>query len=311
MLKDIFGKAFNIKNRKVETSLIESFYYPKFGPGQLWTKALKDAESRGVYVEFNSKVVGIDNSSDKIHSIKIRDTKTGIEKDFECDILLSSMPIKDLAESVSNIPDNIKADAVGLPYRDFMTCGLLVDKLAVKNKTNINTYNDLVPDCWIYVQDNGVTMGRVQIFNNWSPYMVKDYKNTVWIGTEYFCNEGDNLWSMTDEQFTELAVSELQKIGLLDKNADIKLSHVEHVKKAYPAYFDTYDHIKDIQDWINSQDGLMCIGRNGQHHYNNMDHSMLTAFTAVDIINGADGVKKQDLWEVNAEKEYHEEKASK
>ena len=121
------------------------------------------------------------------------------------------MPIKDLAESVSNIPDNIKSDAVGLPYRDFMTCGLLVDKLAVKNKTNIKTYNDLVPDCWIYVQDNGVTMGRVQIFNNWSPYMVKDYKNKVWIGTEYFCNEGDSLWNMTDEQFTKLAVSELQK----------------------------------------------------------------------------------------------------
>lgn len=309
MLKDIFGKAFNIKNRKVETSLIESFYYPKFGPGQLWTKALKDAESHGVQVEFGHKVVGIDNSNNKIHSIIVKDTETGEETDFKCDYVLSSMPIKDLAESVSNIPDNIKSDAVGLPYRDFITCGLLVDKLAVKNRTNIKTYNDLVPDCWIYVQDNGVTMGRVQIFNNWSPYMVKDYKNKVWIGTEYFCNEGDSLWNMTDEQFTKLAVSELQKIGLLDKNIDIKLSHVEHVKKAYPAYFDTYDHIKDIQDWVDKQDGLMCIGRNGQHHYNNMDHSMLTAFTAVDILNGLEGVEKKDLWEVNAEKEYHEEKA--
>ena len=139
MLKDIFGKAFNIKNRRVETSLIESFYYPKFGPGQLWTKALKDAKSHGVQVEFGRKVVGIDNSNDKIHSIIIRDTETGEETDFKCDYVLSSMPIKDLAESVSNIPDNIKSDAVGLPYRDFITCGLLVDKLAVKNKTNIKT----------------------------------------------------------------------------------------------------------------------------------------------------------------------------
>ena len=138
--------------------------------------------------------------------------------------------------------------------------------------------------------------------------MVKEYKDKVWIGTEYFCNEGDEMWKMSDKQFTDMAISELKTIGILGEDSKIELTHVERVKKAYPAYFDTYKDIDKLKEYINQIDGLLCVGRNGQHHYNNMDHSMLTAFTAVDIIKNKPGVTKEDLWNINAEKEYHEEK---
>lgn len=312
MLKDIFGKALNIKNRKVETSLIEQFYYPKMGPGQLWTKALEDAERNGVKVMFNTQANFIDIKDGKVTGVKFRKVENSgsLYDTLDCDYLISQMPLKDLLEDIdkSEKTDEAYKIAEGLPYRDFMTCGILVDKLAVKNETPIRTYRDQIPDCWIYVQDTGVTMGRVQIFNNWSPYMVKDCKNKVWIGTEYFCNEGDSMWTMKDSDFADMAIKELKDIGLLSDASKIELTHVERVKKAYPAYFDTYEDIDKLQSYLNNIDGLLCIGRNGQHHYNNMDHSMLTAFTAVDIIEGKAGVTKDDLWNVNAEKEYHEEK---
>lgn len=311
MLKDIFGKAFHIKNRKVETSLIETFYYPKFGPGQLWETALKRAQDDGVEVHLNCKVSGIHVDSDgRVTSVTvIEKTDNGVKTyTVPCDYVISQMPLNELMVQMQGIPDDIKAIATGLPYRDFMTCGILVDGLKVKNKTNIKTYKDFIPDCWIYVQDAGVKMGRIQIFNNWQPYMVKEYKDKVWIGTEYFCNEGDEMWKMSDKQFTDMAISELKTIGILGEDSKIELTHVERVKKAYPAYFDTYKDIDKLKEYINQIDGLLCVGRNGQHHYNNMDHSMLTAFTAVDIIKNKPGVTKEDLWNINAEKEYHEEK---
>lgn len=312
MMKDIFGKAFHIKNRKVETSLIESFYYPKFGPGQLWERALNGAKRNGVKVYMNTTVDNVEIHDGKVSKVYFKTSQNSgtLYDKFECDYVVSQMPLKDLVEGIDKAEktEDISKIADGLPYRDFMTCGILVDKLAVENKTDIRTYRNQVPDCWIYVQDSGVTMGRVQIFNNWQPYMLKDVKNKVWIGTEYFCNEGDNLWNMQNVEFSSLAIRELKKIGLISDETRIEMTHVERVKKAYPAYFDTYAKIDKLQEYLNSIDGLLCIGRNGQHHYNNMDHSMLTAFTAVDIIEGKDGVTKEDLWNVNAEKEYHEEK---
>lgn len=312
MMKDIFGKAFHIKNRKVETSLIESFYYPKFGPGQLWEKALNEAKRNGVKVYMNTTVDNVGIHDGKVRKVYFRTPQDGgtLYDKLECDYVVSQMPLKDLIGGIDKTErtEDISKIADGLPYRDFMTCGILVDKLAVENKTDIRTYRNQVPDCWIYVQDSGVTMGRVQIFNNWQPYMLKDVKNKVWIGTEYFCNEGDNLWNMQNVEFSSLAIRELKKIGLISNETRIEMTHVERVKKAYPAYFDTYAEIDKLQEYLNGIDGLLCVGRNGQHHYNNMDHSMLTAFTAVDIIEGKDGVTKEDLWNVNAEKEYHEEK---
>ena len=208
---------------------------------------------------------------------------------------------------MNSVPENIAAIAKGLPYRDFVTVGLLVDKLNLKNQTNIKTINNIVPDCWIYVQDVDVKLGRIQIFNNWSPYLVKDIEHKVWIGLEYFCNEGDDFYNMSDEECIRFASQELVKMGIISDEKAVLDAHREKVKKAYPAYFDTYDQIDELVDYLNTYDNLYCVGRNGQHRYNNMDHSMVTSFEAVDnIIN--DRKDKSNIWNVNTEGEYHEQK---
>ncbi len=216
------------------------------------------------------------------------------------------MSIKDLIISLGKSPsEEIKDIALNLPYRDFITVGLLLKKLKIKNKTKIKTVNNIVPDCWIYIQEKDVKIGRLQIFNNWSPYMLKDFENTVWIGLEYFCNEGDTLWKMSKEDFINFAIDELVKINIIDKN-DLIDSTCIKVKKAYPAYFGTYKQIDKVKDYLNSFQNLYCVGRNGQHRYNNMDHSMLTAIKAVDVIkNGSND--KSSIWNVNTEEGYHEE----
>lgn len=203
--------------------------------------------------------------------------------------------------------EKIRKIAEGLPYRDFVTVGLLVNKLNLKNQTGRKTLGDIVPDCWIYVQDKGVKLGRIQIFNNWSPYLVKDPENTVWIGLEYFCAEGDDFWNMSDEQCVAFAEGELVKMGVIS-SGEVLDSHRERIKKAYPAYFDTYKHFDRMISFLNKYENLFCIGRNGQHRYNNMDHSMLTAiYAARSIKNG--NADKSDIWNVNTEKEYHEQKS--
>ena len=219
------------------------------------------------------------------------------------------MPLKDLCIGIQdeNMPDNIRNIGIGLPYRDFITVGILVDKLNLKNKTKIKTLGNIIPDCWIYIQEPNVKMGRIQIFNNWSPYLLENPEKEVWIGLEYFCKENDEYWNMTDKQFIDFATKELISMNFIDKNDDIKDSHVERVKKAYPAYFDTYSQINKLIEHINKYDNLYCIGRNGQHRYNNMDHSMGTAFEAVKNIKN-DIKDKNNIWSVNTEKEYHEEK---
>ena len=172
----------------------------------------------------------------------------------------------------------------------------------------LKTLNNIVPDCWIYVQDTGVKLGRIQIFNNWSPYLVKDPENTVWIGLEYFCDEGDDFWKCSAEQLRDTGVAELIAMGVLDADEKILDYHVEKVKKAYPAYFDTYAQIDELIKYLGTIDNLYCIGRNGQHRYNNMDHSMVTAFETVKHILAGGKGDKSAVWNVNTEKEYHEEK---
>ena len=216
------------------------------------------------------------------------------------------MPLKDLVLGINNTPKEISKIAEGLPYRDFITVGLYLNKLKLENKTNIKTLGNIVPDCWIYVQEADVKIGRIQIFNNWSPYLVKDAENKVWIGLEYFCTENDEYWNMSKEEFVEFAISELVKMNIIDKE-DVLDSHVEKVKKAYPAYFDTYEHIDKIINYVDSFGNLYCIGRNGQHRYNNMDHSMLTAIEAVNNIKN-NIEDKHNVWNVNTEKSYHEKK---
>jgi protoporphyrinogen oxidase len=182
---------------------------------------------------------------------------------------------------------------------------VLVKRLALENKTDLTTVGNIVPDCWVYVQDRSVKMGRFQIYNNWSPYLVKDLEHTVWVGLEYFCTEGDAFWNQSEEAFTRLGVEEMLRIGLIRDRSDVLDTHMEKVKKAYPAYFDTYDEMDTLRDWLNTIPNLFCVGRNGQHRYNNIDHSMCTSFETVKcIVNGS--TDRTDVWNVNTETEYHE-----
>lgn len=308
VIKDMFRKIFNPKSNKVETSLIEQFWYPKYGPGQLWENLADEIEKNGGKILKQHSVQKINLKENKITSVEcVCDGKIEV---FEGDIFISSMPLKDLVEDMKEepVPEDIKNIATGLPYRDFMTVGLLLKKLDLKNKTKIKTLGNIVPDCWIYVQEPDVKLGRIQIFNNWSPYMVSNPEKNVWIGLEYFCNEGDEYWNMSDEEFTKFAIKELVSMGVIEES-DVLDSHRERVKKAYPAYFDTYSEIDKLIEYLNGFENLYCVGRNGQHRYNNMDHSMVTAMETVKNIKN-NITTKDNIWKVNTEKEYHEVKSN-
>ncbi len=308
VLKDMFSKMFGgkKKRRNVETSLIEQFWYPKYGPGQLWELAADKAVERGAQLLKGHKVKEIVCQNGKVTAV-VCETDKG-EVTIKGDIFISSMPVKDLVSGMTgDAPERAIADiAEGLPYRDFVTVGLLVNRLDLENKTKMKTLGNIVPDCWIYVQETNVKLGRIQIFNNWSPYMVKDPEHTVWIGLEYFCAEGDEFWSMTDEECIAFAAKELESMGVI-KADEVLDSHRERIRKAYPAYFDTYAYMDKLVEFLDGYENLYCVGRNGQHRYNNMDHSMLTAIRAAQAIKEGN-TNKHDIWNVNTEKEYHETK---
>ncbi len=309
LLKDALSKrsaAEGVAQKGVETSLIGEFLYPKYGPGQLWSVVVDKVVERGGSLLQGHKVERVDIENGRVVSVGCS-LADGTQRTVECDALFSSMPLKELVAALHGIeiPQEVMRVAANLPYRDFMTVGLLVDKLGIKNGTKLRTYAERIPDTWIYVQERGVKVGRIQVFNNWSPYMVADYENTIYLGLEYFCNEGDELWSMSDADFIAMAVAEMEKIGVLD-GASLLSANVERVKKAYPAYWGSYKELAVVRDFIDGIENLYCVGRNGQHRYNNMDHSMLTAFAAVDAMRGC--AAKSDVWRVNVESEYHEEK---
>lgn len=305
ILKDIVRKKKGKADKQTETSLIEEFYYPKFGPGQLWETAAMEFEKMGGRIEKGCKVVRILTEGAEVKGVVFE--RNGKEETLEGDLVISSMPLKDLVEGMAEVPEEIRAIAAGLPYRDFVTVGLLVKKLNLKNETQLKTLSNIVPDCWIYVQDTGVKLGRIQIFNNWSPYLVQNPEETVWIGLEYFCREGDSYWNMSEEEWVALGTNELVKMGVISSADEVMDFHREQVKKAYPAYFDTYAQIDTLIEWLNRFGNLYCVGRNGQHRYNNMDHSMVTAFETVkNILSGE--ASKDNIWNVNTEKEYHETK---
>ena len=216
------------------------------------------------------------------------------------------MPVKDLVHGMNDVPANMRVIAEGLPYRDYITLGVLipVDKLLLKNKTKMKTISDIIPDNWVYVHDKGIEMGRFQIYNNWSPYMVKNLENTVWIGLEYFCQEGSEWWNMSEDEFARFAIKDMIRLGIIANKKDVLDYHEEKVKKAYPAYFDTYEHMDELTVYLSSIDNLYCVGRNGQHRYNNLDHSMCTSFETVkNILNGS--TDKSNIWSVNTESGYH------
>lgn len=309
ILKDIFTKFLpNKKNRKVETSLIEEFKYPKLGPGQLWDVTAAKVESLGGTILKNHCVTGV-VKDDTNHLTGVTVSHDGTVETISGDYVISSMPIKDLVHGMNDVPADMAAIAEGLPYRDYITLGVLVPKLCLINKTKMKTVSNIIPDNWVYVHDRSVSMGRFQIYNNWSPYMIKDLEHTVWVGLEYFCNEGDSYWNMTEDEFAKMALQEMVKVGLIASVDEVMDYHQEKVKKAYPAYFDTYSQIDELTDYLSTIDNLFCVGRNGQHRYNNLDHSMCTSFESVkNILNGT--TSKENIWSVNTEKEYHEEATS-
>jgi len=306
VLKDAVAKATGHKDAKnTETSLIEQFSYPKYGPGQLWEETAREVEEMGGRVVFGQSATRIKADDTGTLTAVAATGDDGVETTYEADYVFSTMPLKDLAAALPDVPANVAAIAEGLPYRDFVTVGLLVPRLELVNETDIPTLGNIVPDNWIYVQDSGVKLGRIQIFNNWSPYLVEDPQETVWVGLEYFCDEGDDFWNMEDDARVEFAVDELRSMGVLGSGTEVMDSHVERVKKAYPAYFDAYDQIDQLIAWLDTHENLYCLGRNGQHRYNNMDHSMMTAFLAVDdLLAGV--TDRSNVWNVNTETDYHE-----
>ncbi len=304
-VKDLLSSDFKKKQEQRETSLITRFFYPKFGPGQMWEKVTEQLRACGGEVRMKTRVVGVHLKDGRVSSVTIEHIETGKTEEIACDYFFSTMPIKHLFGMMHPRPDaKVIEVAEGLQYRDFLTVGLLLKKLHVEEKGK-KPQSD-VPDNWIYIQEGGVRVGRVQIFNNWSPYMVSDRKNSIWIGLEYFVNEGGDLWVMEDKNLIELGITEMEKIAMI-KREDVLDGCVLRMPKAYPAYIGSYTQLPVVREYVEKIPNLFLIGRNGMHRYNNQDHSMLTAMFAVDnIVSGR--TDKSNLWEVNLDDEYHEEK---
>jgi protoporphyrinogen oxidase len=221
---------------------------------------------------------------------------------LEADYVLSTMPVKELVRSlITQVPPAIREISEGLLYRDFITVGLLLSHMSTPDKGG--NRNHRITDNWIYIQEPKVRVGRLQIFNNWSPYLVKDASKT-WVGLEYFCNEADSLWQMTDEELVKLAAEEMRQMGFIEKR-DVIDANVVRMPKTYPAYFGTYHRFEELRSFLDQFENLFLLGRNGMHKYNNQDHSMLTAMEAVrNIVTGRKD--KANIWAVNTEEDYHE-----
>ena len=301
-LKKTFGrkKSSGIAQKETETSLIERFLYPKFGPGQLWEHVADLIIQKGGEVRLGTRVTGLHLENNRVVSVQAI-AEDGSPVTIPADYVFSTMPVRELIHSLDvEVPSEIRTIADGLLYRDFITVGLLVDRLAVTEPDG-----SPLKDTWIYIQEPDVLVGRLQIFNNWSPYMVAD-PSKIWIGLEYFCYHTDPLWKMPDAELARFAIAEIEKIGIL-RASDVRDTHVVRVPKTYPAYFGSYDRFDQIVHYTDHFENLFLVGRNGMHKYNNQDHSMLTAMTAVDQIV-AGRIDKSALWQINTEQEYHEEK---
>ena len=300
-VKKLFARKGDIAQKKTETSLIEQFLYPKHGPGQMWDEVARIVRERGGEVLTRHAVMQIaTDGGNRVVGVRAR-RADGTEVDFRADYVFSSMPVRNLIRQLDQpVPEEVKKVAEGLVYRDFITVGLLLDKLRVQESDG-----GLVRDNWVYIQEPDVRVGRMQVFNNWSPYMVAD-RSKVWIGLEYFCYATDSMWSWPDEEMSRFAIEELDRIGIADAK-DVRDSVVIHMPKTYPAYFGTYGRFDEVREFVDRFENLYLVGRNGMHKYNNQDHSMLTAMVAVDNI-AAGRTDKSNLWDINTEEEYHEEK---
>jgi protoporphyrinogen oxidase len=286
----------NLLQKEVETTLINYFLYPKYGPGQLWEEVGRKVRDKGGVVVFSSRAERIFWEGKQVKAVETKDLTNGKPERISADYLISSMPIKDLILGLfPPAPDAVRTVARELPYRDFVTVGILLDDANLPQ----------LKDNWIYVQEKDVKLGRIQIFNNWSPYMV-DRNDLLWIGLEYFCQENDEIWNLTDENMKGFVISELLRLGFIQKKSWVRDAYVVRVRKTYPAYWGGYKKFHIIREFTDELENLFLIGRNGMHCYNNQDHSMLTAMEAVKNI--VDGKKEKDnIWQINTQAEYHEE----
>lgn len=305
-VKAMFGhilpkrKATDLSQKGTEVSLIEYFLYPKFGPGEMWETVAEMVVAKGGQVHLGHAVTALKATAGRVTGVVVSDGNN--QHEVAADYVFSSMPVKDLVARLEgvDVPPSVAEVAADLPYRDFVTVGLLLKRFGIPGE------NKTISDNWIYIQQPDVKMGRIQIFNNWSPYMVAD-PDTTWIGLEYFADEGDDLWTKSDADMAAFGVSEIVKMGLATAG-DVIDSTVIHMPKAYPAYFGSYDRFDEVRAFVDGFENLFLIGRNGQHRYNNQDHSMLTAITAVsNIVAGR--TDKDNIWQINAEQTYHEEKS--
>ena len=304
-LTKLLPKRADVAQKTVNTSLIERFLYPKFGPGQMWQEVARQVLEKGGELHYHHKVCGLRVVNDQVVAVQASNSQSGEKIWLEADYVFSTMPVSELIAAIgAGVPEDVQQVARGLPYRDFITVGLLVSTMKANPQSRSSAANHMPPDNWIYIQERDVKVGRLQIFNNWSPAMVQD-PDKIWLGLEYFCNEGDDLWRLSDDELKALGAKELAQIGLIDAGA-VEDSVVIRMPKAYPAYFGTYSQFDLIRNYLDRLANLFPVGRNGMHRYNNQDHSMITAKLAVDnIIAGV--TDKANLWAVNIDDEYHEE----
>ncbi|HWW54823.1 MAG TPA: NAD(P)/FAD-dependent oxidoreductase [Acidimicrobiales bacterium] len=291
LLSAIINSLLPKRNQKDITSLIEEFEYPKYGPGMMWERCTELVEAAGSKVHFRTKVVSIEHRDGQAIAV-IGEHADGGTTRYDCSHAISSMPISALIKAFNPPPPpEVVAAADGLAYRDFLTIALVVPE----------KYS--FPDNWIYVHSPTVRLGRIQNFGSWSPYLVKEGRTCL--GLEYFVFEGDDLWTSADEDLVELGKRELAALGLVDPSK-VEAGYVVRMPKAYPMYDDTYKaNVETLRKWIEvNAPNVFPVGRNGMHKYNNQDHSMFTAMLSVENIYGAD----HDIWSVNVEEEYHEEK---
>jgi protoporphyrinogen oxidase len=280
-----------------QTSLIERFFYPKYGPGLMWEEAARRLGEAGIGVRHGERVSRIEHDGNRVVAVEAIDS-AGQQRRYEADMFVSTMPVRDLVLGLSPAaPDAPREIAAGLQYRDFLIVGLLYRKLAHP-----------VPDNWIYVQEPGVRVGRLQFFNNWSPHMVRD-PATSWVGMEYFCNEDDDLWRMPDGAVVELGVAEMERLRLALPGDKLD-AVVIRMPKAYPGYFGSYARFGELRAYLDRFSNLFLVGRNGMHRYNNQDHSMLSAKLAAEAIL-AGSSDKSAIWDVNIDDEYHEEMSAR
>jgi protoporphyrinogen oxidase len=289
-LKTVLLNMFVTPKKTIKT-LIDQFDYPQRGPGMMWNAIKGEVEKRGGSVRLNSEVVAIHNGGGKyIHSVEV--ACNGHKEIIYGSEFISSMPITEFVKKLDPpAPTEVLRAAEKLRYRDFLTVCLIVNQPS------------LFPDNWIYIHDPAVSVGRIQNFKNWSPHMVPDDTKTS-LGLEYFCNEGDELWNMTDADLIERGKCELEHIGLAAP-ADIEDGCVFRVPKAYPIYDTEYrEYLSTVKDFVCSLENYQTIGRNGLHRYNNQDHAMVTGMLSVrNIMFG----ERNDLWKVNTDQEYQEE----